>query len=183
MFREWTALISLLCMSAGAIAQVRQAGFTPGPLIEGYGGNAPVADPDFIAPEGHIYKVVFDVSNAPDDPAALNRGFDTPARFLNMHARAGTPVEDLHVAIVVHGQAARGLQKNAAHKAQTGVDNPNIELLGRLIAAGAEVVLCGQTAAYYGYSKDKLLPGVKTALSAMTALSVLQSHGYTLNPF
>jgi len=183
MLMKASALIALMCACAGVYAQQPAAEFTPGPMIEGYGRNAPVADLDFPAREGHVYKVVFDVSDGPEDPATPNRGFDTPARFLNMHARAGTPAEDLHVAVVVHGQAARGLQKNAAYKAQTGVDNPNIELLERLTAAGVEVVLCGQTAAYYGYSKDKLLPGVKTALSAMTALSVLQSQGYTLNPF
>lgn len=177
------ALFFLFTFSTGVLAQQAPAEFTPGPMIEGYGRNAPVPDANFKPPEGHVYKVVFDVSDGPEDPAAVNRGFETPARFLNMHARAGTPADGLHVAIVVHGKAAQGLQKNEFYKAETGLDNPNTELLTRLAEAGADIVLCGQTAAYYGYSRDKLLPGVQTALSAMTALSVLQSQGYTLNPF
>jgi intracellular sulfur oxidation DsrE/DsrF family protein len=46
-----------------------------------------------------------------------------------------------------------------------------------------KIIVCGQTAAYYGVKTDELLPGVQMALSAMTAHALLQQQGYTLNPF
>jgi intracellular sulfur oxidation DsrE/DsrF family protein len=48
---------------------------------------------------------------------------------------------------------------------------------------GAQLVLCGQTAGSRGVRRDELIPGVKVAISAMTALNVLQADGYRFNPW
>ena len=45
------------------------------------------------------------------------------------------------------------------------------------------ILLCGQTAAYYKIENNQLKDGVKIALSAMTAHTMLQSQSYSLNPF
>ena len=50
-----------------------------------------------------------------------------------------------------------------------------------LTAAGVQIVLCGQTAAARGIDRGRLQPGVKVALSAMTALFVFQEQGYRIN--
>ena len=48
---------------------------------------------------------------------------------------------------------------------------------------GATLVLCGQTAGRAGVKKEELLPGVKLAISAMTAFEYLQSQGYQYIPW
>ena len=96
-----------------------------------------------------------------------------------MHAAAGVPAENMEVAIVVHGGAHRDLFTDEAR----GAPNPNAELIAELVAAGVRIELCGQTAAYYDVTPDKVLPGVTIALSAMTSHALLQQEGFTLNPF
>lgn len=98
-----------------------------------------------------------------------------------MHGQAGVPAERLSGAIVVHGAASFELLDDEAYQARFGVDNPNGELLRELIATGQPV--CGQSAASRGVPTDPLIPGVKVALSAMTAFLMLQDEGYRINPW
>jgi intracellular sulfur oxidation DsrE/DsrF family protein len=100
-----------------------------------------------------------------------------------MQARNGTRPEHLEMAVVVHGPAAKDLLNDAAYKARFGVENPNTGLLTGLGKAGTEIYLCGQTAAYRGFTAEELHPSVIMALSAMTAHVQLQSEDYTLIPF
>ena len=44
--------------------------------------------------------------------------------------------------------------------------------------AGVDIYVCGQSAAYNGYSAEELLPEVKIAVSAMTVHVRLQQEGY-----
>ena len=85
--------------------------------------------------------------------------------------------------MVIHGKATRELLTDVAFQKRFGMDNPNRALVEALIAADVEVILCGQSAAFGGYDKSELLPGVKLALSAMTALVGLQNQGYRLIAF
>lgn len=163
-----------------AIAMPLQAGpddFTAGPLINGYGKTAEVPGATKL-PESTRFKHAFDVAEAgPTD--APNRHFDSAARFLNMHARAGLPAEAMQLAIVVHGPAAMDL----VNAERLGRDNPNAALIAALIKAGVSISLCGQTAAYRDIEAGDLLPGVELTLSAMTAHALLQQQGYSLNPW
>lgn len=174
------AAMALLVPSA-AYAQAEPP--RTGPVIESAGPTYAVPAPDFETPTDMTYRVAFEVAAAPPAPDALNPGLVTVARFLNMHARAGVPVERLRVAAVVHGPAGRALLDDGAYREVEGVDNPNVALVRELEAAGVRVILCGQTAAARGLPRDRLLPGVEVALSAMTALAVLQERGYRPNPF
>lgn len=153
----------------------------PGPIVESAGAVFEV-DPDMKTPTDMDFKVAFDVSTAATAPDRLNTGFNTVARFLNMHAQAGVPEDRLHGAIVAHGGASFDLLDNEAYREKFGVDNPNGALLRELIAAGHPVILCGQSAASRGVPTDRLIPGVEVALSAMTAFLVLQDEGYRVNP-
>ena len=85
-----------------------------------------------------MFKAVFDVAKAPEDPSKRNPYIETAARFLNMHVNAGVPVENLKVRMAMHGQASYGLLKNEFYKEKYGVDNPNIGLLEALDKAGVE---------------------------------------------
>ncbi|MCJ7557828.1 MAG: DsrE family protein [Gammaproteobacteria bacterium] len=153
-----------------------------GPVIEDFGPYLPVADPDFGIPAGQTLNVVFDLAKALDT-GQLNPHLETPARFLNMHAGAGLGPERMHLAVVVHGQATRDLLTDEAYQKRFGAANPNRALLQALAGAGVEIILCGQSAGFGGYTRSEFLPQVEMALSAMTALVVLQERGYRLIAF
>jgi intracellular sulfur oxidation DsrE/DsrF family protein len=153
-----------------------------GPAIEGYGPTYPIVDRDVPLAKGVKYRAVFDAAANPEDPAVLNTRLLGIARFLNMHVRNGTPLQDMDVAVVVHGAALKSVLNNDAYKARFGVDNPNLELIGKLHGAGVDIYVCGQSMAFGGYRKDELSGAARVALSAMTMLTVLQNDGYALLP-
>lgn len=157
-------------------AHADQSRFSTGPVIADYGRVADVADAVPIAADTH-FKVVFDVSEGAD-AGTVNRGIESAARFLNMHARAGIPPENIRLAIVVRGGAGHDVTIHP----RPGEDNPNAALIADLIAHGVDIYLCGQTAANADISASDLLPGVHLSLSAMTQHALLQQDGYTLNP-
>ena len=170
--------LALLLAAPAAAQDATPSPFHAGPLIPAYGQIADV-DASVPIPAGTVFKVAFDTA-APGGKA-LNRTLESAARFLNMHAAAGVPASDLHVAIVVHGRAVNDVA--VAGGAGEGAANPNAPLVAALLAHGARIIVCGQSAASLGVGRADLLPGVEMALSAMTAHALLQQQGYTLNPF
>ena len=176
-------LLTVCAVAGWTIGRAETAGPEKGPRISSYGPVFDVSEPDFETLLDQDYKVVFDVARAPNEPDRLNPSIETLARFLNMHARAGVPEERLFVALVLHGAAGKYALQNTSYRARFQVDNPNLELLEELRAAGVRVILCGQTAASRGFERDELSASVELALSAMTALITLQSDGYQLIAF
>ncbi len=166
------------CLSAQA-----RPGTVAGPIIEDFGAVFPVKTPAFATDLRHSYRVVFDVALGADSPSQRNARIESIARFLNMQAQAGVPADKMDIVLVVHGTAGKDLLRDDAYRARHQTDNPNAELLRRLMDAGVRVVLCGQTAAARDLPADQLLPGAQVALSAMTALVQLQNQGYALIPW
>ena len=109
----------------------------------------------------------------------------TLARFMNMHARAGVPVKNMHLVITLHGPAMFDVSKQDRYAQAKGQDavNPNEALVAALVEKGVRVIVCGQSSAMRDLAREDLLPGVELSLSAMTVHGVLQAEGYTLNPF
>jgi len=154
-----------------------------GAVIENYGPTYAVPQPEFATNLDETYKVVFDVSNAPEDPSAVNKWIETVARFLNMHAEAGKKLETMDVVLVLHGNASYGLLQDSFYEEKFGVSNPNIELFKALDTAGVDLILCGQTAKHRNLTKERRIAEVTLSLSAMTALIQLQNNNYTLINF
>jgi len=173
-FRALAFGIALLIAPAAHATDM--PGFTRGPVIADYGPVADVPDAQPIPADTH-FKVIFDVSEAAAN-GQVNGGIESAARFLNMHARAGIPVENINIAIVVRGSAARDLTLHP----RPGRDNPNAPLIAALIANHVDIYVCGQAAAHAGIHTSDLLPGVHVALSALTEFALLQQQGYTLIP-
>ncbi len=181
-------LLAALPLSLGAQA-------TTGPVIMSGGAVFDVPDATFVTPLASDFKVVFEIArgvtdatspagaNAADSLTPPNEQLNTVARFLNMHARAGVPRERVKLAAVVHGTAGKDLLDDETYRARYGTANPSAPLIRELLAAGVRIILCGQTAAGRNVPRDRLIPGVQVALSAMTAMAVLQSDGYRLNPW
>lgn len=156
---------------------------TTGPLIEKFGKVFDVQNTVDLTGKNEIYRVVFDVSRSPGNKEQVNASIESLARFLNMHVRAGVPPENLRLALVLHGSAAKDGLSHEAYRTLFGVDNPNLELLEALADARVQAYLCGQTATHQGIEAGDLTRPVKMALSAMTALVVLQERGYRLIPW
>lgn len=154
-----------------------------GIIIPEFGTTYDVENPDFETITAQDYKVVFDVGRQFDDPKKVNPLFNTAARYLNMHAKAGVPKENIKVALVVHGGAANDLLRNSKYNELYQTDNPNLPLLTALNKAGVEIILCGQTAAHRKIVKNDVHENVQFALSAMTALVTLQNLEYQLINF
>jgi intracellular sulfur oxidation DsrE/DsrF family protein len=169
-------------LAVPAAAQDMSA-FTVGPVFENFGPVADIPDADFQIPEGMEFKVAFDVAT-PADGGKLNRTFESAARLVNMHQRAGVEPVNNRAVVVVHGRAVFDLLTDEAWAAagRAGA-NPSGAPVREMIDQGIRFVVCGQSAAAYGVKKDELIPGVELALSAMTAHAVLQQQGYTVNPF
>jgi intracellular sulfur oxidation DsrE/DsrF family protein len=177
------ALLSLALVSPQLAAQrANVPGMQPsGPVINSTGFTIKVEQPTFTVPGDHVFKAVWEINQA--DTATVNQQLTTIARFLNLHARHDIPAERVRVAAVVHGGGWMSLLADSAHVARYGKPNPSRVLVEELVAAGAQLVLCGQTAGGRGVRQEELLPGVQIAISAMTALNVFQAQGYQLNPW
>lgn len=155
-----------------------------GPVITSAGPSFVVENPTFTIPAGHVFKAVFEVNAGGGDTTAMNAQLITMARFFNIHVRNGMPKERLKAAAVVHGSGWTALLTDEAFAARFGgARNPSRRLTEELVAAGAQLVLCGQTAGARGIRREELLPGVLVAPSAMSALSVFTGDGYTLIPW
>ena len=172
------ALLGILFLAAPLLATEP----SKGPLIEGYGPTYPINDRDVPLPEGFNYKAVFDLVAYPGEVTAVNVRLESVARFLNMHRRNGVPAENMDLAVVVHGAAVRNILGHAAYRSRFQADNPNLELVEKLHAAGVRFYVCGQSLAFGNIAKSELADPVEVALSAMTMLTVLQSEGYALLP-
>ena len=178
MFVRFSLIVWLLCGGSQLLADEPRLG----PVIEGYGPTYPIDDRDVALEEGAHYKVVFDVSGAPDDITALNQEPVSVARFLNMHGRNGVPLGNMDIAVVVHGAALKSLLTQESHETRYFEENPDYELLLGLDSAGVEVYVCGQSMRFRGIAKKELASPVQVGLSAMTMLTVLQNKGYALLP-
>lgn len=184
--RTATALCPFLVVAATALIGAPLAGqaraeplSTPrdGPLIHGFGAVYDVPLTDLETPLDMEYRVVFEVSQS-SDPGTVNPWLNTVARFLNMHARAGVPLDHMHLAVVMHGEAAKDALREEPFRDRYGVDNANVGLLRQLSEAGVELYICGQSAQSRGLPHDQLVEPIRMALSAMTALSALHARGY-----
>ncbi|MEL6528392.1 MAG: DsrE family protein [Pseudomonadota bacterium] len=175
-------LIATLFLAAPATAQDLSA-FKTGPVFTEFGPHAPVDGQDFVIPEEMDLTIAFDVAKPAED-GAINRTVESAARFVNMHNAAGVEPARVRAAVVVHGKASLDLLTDAAWAAREKEGtNATGAIIPTLVDNGVRIILCGQSAAAYGISKDDLVPGVELALSAMTAHAVLQRQGYTMNPF
>tara|TARA_R110002050_G_scaffold56512_1_gene126984 strand:- start:76284 stop:76823 length:540 start_codon:yes stop_codon:yes gene_type:complete len=172
-----------LVLSIGAINFSLSQEKVSGPIINEYGKVFKVANPDYKVDTSLEFKAVFDIANSPDEEEKLNHYIETGARFLNMHAQVGIPKDQLHVALVIHGSAAKDVLTDTAYEKRYGTKNPNTELIKTLIDAGVNVILCGQSASFRGIEKDEMIRGVQLSLSAMTALIQLQNEDYRLIKF
>jgi intracellular sulfur oxidation DsrE/DsrF family protein len=169
-------ILLLLASSAAALGQ----DFSTGPVIKDFGPVVDVPAAEFNLVPGTVYRVLLDVASGSREQHERNRGLESAARFLNMHARAGVDPADLQIEIVTHGGTSFDVLSDAAYRERFGRDNPNTALLAALNEAGVVIRQCGQSAAFHGVQAHELAPGVSMAVSAMTVMARRRSEGWVL---
>ena len=177
-------IITIIFTLASTATNMAIAGadkFMAGPVIKNYGKHAKVQQ-DLKLDDNLMLNVAFDLSEQAK-VGEVNRKIDSLARFINMHVANGVKAENIHLALVVHGKAGFDLLKGGLYQEKFQQTNANNALLQELMKNQVDVYLCGQSAAYIGITNEMIQPGVKMALSAMTAHAVLQNKGYKVNPF
>ena len=173
-----SALFLMFCLVSGTSQEKAK-----GPVIEGYGEVWDIPGATYKTDTSGMFWAVFDVMNSPEDPSQLNPWIETAARFLNMHARAGVPTEQLKVALVVHNKASTDLLDSEHYQERFGVSNPNEGLLRELMDTGAQVIFCGQSSRAREVPIEHTVAGVQLSLSAITALIQLRESGFHLIKF
>jgi len=153
-----------------------------GPYVNSGGPAFEVADRDVPLRKGHKYRVVFEATEYPGEVTDANREFTIVARFLNMHGKNGIPLEDMDIAVVIHGKTLMAALNDDAYEKINGIKNPNLQLLNDLADAGVKFYACGQSLGFRQWDKSDLAAPVQVGLSAMTMLVTLQSDGYALLP-
>ena len=176
-----TQLMSLVLLTI-SVTSVAKDEIVRGPIIKGYGPVYAVTDRSVKLPENYTYKVAFDIAGSGSAPDQLNRRLESVARYINMHGINGVAMDKMDLAVVIHGQASKDLLSNKAYSDKFLFDNPNIEMLEKLRAAGVKFYICGQSLYFGGFEKKDLEHPEDLALSAMTMLTVLQGEGYRFVP-
>lgn len=174
--------IVLVSMFVVFCSDLRAAEPTTGPLVEGYGPAFPLQEGDVPLPKDFNYKVVFEVTEYEGDTTTVNNELVVVSRFMNMHARSGVPKENLDVAVVVHGETLKSMLVDEAYAKRYGTDNPSLDLLMKLEAAGVRFYACGQSMGFRKFDREELASPVQVGLSAMTMLVYLQAEGYSFLP-
>ncbi len=174
-----TLALPLAAQAPGSINQ--QAS---GPVITAAGPSFVVQEPTFATSARGDLKALFEINVGGGDTVKVNEQLVTMARFFNIHARNDVAESRLKAAAVFHGSAWTALLSDSAFAARFGgKPNPSRTLVEELLQHGAQLVLCGQTAGARNVRRDELLPGVKVAVSAMTAMLALQNDGYRFIPW
>ncbi len=166
----------------GSVSAQDMATFRTGPVFEDFGPHARVEGMGKV-PADTEFAIAFDVSE-PAVEGKRSRGFESAARFINMHVAAGVDPDNIRIAVVVHGKGSFDLLSDEAWAAKgKGAVNASSAMIQEMLDSGVRFILCGQSGAANGITQAELIPGVETALSAMTAHALLQQRGYTVNPF
>lgn len=143
-------------------------------------GVMPVEELSFPFAHKGSAKIAFDVSAATPDSArgSFNSGLLEAMRILNLHAAAGVPKDKMDVVVVFHGPGAMSFLNDEIYNQRFKMKNPNLALIKQLQDNGVKFVVCGQTAAFRGFTAASYAPGTLKAYSARTALSDLTQRGY-----
>ena len=178
---KYLAILAALLFAVPVSAQDMSA-FRTGPVFENFGPHAPIEGMGQV-PADTEFAIAFDVAK-PAEEGKANRGFESAARFINMHVAAGVDPDNIRIAVVVHGKASLELMSDEAWAAKGNEGaNPSSAMIREMLDHGVRFILCGQSGTANGMTQEDLIPGVETALSAMTAHALLQQRGYTVNPF
>ncbi len=161
-----------------AIATPASAQSPPPPAVPGYGAAKDVPNAAELPDPNMIYKVLFDVSKPAPKIDDVNPVLDMLARYVNTLDKWGVPPEHRKLAVIFHQGGDLLILNNAAYKARTGHDNPNIALIEKLSKAGVEFHACGQGVLANKVDPKTILPEINVDLWALVSIVNFEMRGY-----
>ncbi|MBN7812113.1 DsrE family protein [Algoriphagus sp. H41] len=153
------------------------------PIVKGFGGIYEIPDASERPDPSLEYKILVDLSTGADDNKQVSRWVDNIARMMNLHGLAGVPGDRLKVKVVVHGGAIFTLLNDENYQQRFETSNPNLKVYEALKAAGADIMVCGQSMVARNLKTADLWPGVRVAHSALTTITTYVPQGYILLKF
>ncbi len=110
----------------------------------------------------------------------VGAGLAAVRRLIQDYAAIGIAATEVHLCVVVEGNAGYWLLRDEAYRAKSGtaLGNPNKALVQELLDLGVRLELCGRTMADNGWTEADLLPGVEVVPSANIRVIDLQLQGY-----
>jgi intracellular sulfur oxidation DsrE/DsrF family protein len=167
-FAAWTVLVGLTGSIYAQDLAVPGAG-----VAKDVPGAKELPDPN------RMYKVVFDIGKAAPKADEVNPALMTIGNFVNTLAKWGVPADHRKIAVILHKGGSDMIFTNEAYRARTeGLDNPNIDMIKKLTAAGVSFRVCGQGVTAKKIARKDILPEIEVDLWAMVAMVNLQLDGY-----
>ncbi|MDH3712128.1 MAG: DsrE family protein [Cyclobacteriaceae bacterium] len=152
------------------------------PVIETYGGIYDIPEATVRPSSDLEFKVVIDLYSGSASPDKLNPALNNVARMINLHAIGGA-IQSMDIVLAIHGQANDVVLSNNHYFDRYNVDNPNVELIRSLKAAGVKLTVCGQSLIGNNVTADQVLEEVDIATSMLTTVTTYQLKGYALLSF
>ena len=148
-----------------------------------FGNVYKIEAPDLLLEKNREYKVIFDIYTDNSNGEKINPLLNTVARFINMHGEQGILIENMKIAVILHGKATRSALTDAAYNKLYKIDNPNSKLISVLKNTNVEIFVCGQSYMASKFEVEDKSDNVKMSLSALTALVEYQKNGYQIINF
>lgn len=150
------------------------------PVIKGYGGIHSTEGAGERPDKRLHYKLVFNITKAPEDPSRINPSLEKVARFVNLLGADGVRPKPGDVVAIVHGAATPLVLADEAFQARNRTANPNLDLIRKLSAAGVEVHVCSQALVGHKIDRSSVDDSVQIDVGALVTLANLQLRGYAL---
>ena len=168
---SFAALLALVGLAGSVYAQ--QLAVPGAPVAKDFSGAKELPDPN------RIYKVVFDIAKPSPKPSEVSPGLLLIANYVNTLAKWGVPADHRKIAVILHKGGGDMIFTNEAYRARTeGLDNPNIEMIKKLTAAGVSFRVCGQGVTAKKIDRKDILPEIQVDLWALVSSVNLQLDGY-----
>ena len=154
------------------------------PIVKGFGGIYKIDNPVEQLEKGNEVKIIVELVSQNTTPEEYSFWVNNIARLMNLHGLEGVPADNLHVKVIVHGPAVFDLLSDGNYFEQFRIaKNPNIEVWEALDAAGADVIVCGQSLIGRDLGRDEIWEKTQVATSALTTITKNVADGYVLLKF
>ena len=152
------------------------------PVIKNGGGMFEVSEAISIADTKMPYKIVSEITVAPEKPDDINPALDKLARLVNLHHYAGVAANNLELVVLIHFNGTNMILSDEAYQKKFGMPNPNTRLINEMADNGVKFYVCGQSLHKRKLVNEPRNPNIKPILSAMLGLSTFQMKGFALMP-
>jgi len=148
-------------------------------LVPGFGVGSDVAGAHNTPNPDTEYKVLFDLSEVDDNLDDPYPFLPAIAVYMNTLQKFGVPPKNRKISVVLRrGSGLIGLKNEEFKARNNGKDNPNIELIQKLAAAGVKFHICGQGILARDIDREDLLPEIQIDYWALTTMIELGRQGY-----